>query len=157
LHISTSWGSDRQKRRHNNRSRAYVSGLGVTRHSVTYATFFRWLFFPLAEICWRPPRGFSSGGQAGRCGCRNKTGAAAFAAALTKKKGPDARCGRALISIKPERAPEKSRNTLKNHSMKPMVPGAGIEPARLAAGDFESPPETSTGAASGPIFGAWSL
>jgi hypothetical protein len=44
-----------------------------------------------------------------------------------------------------------------NHSMKPMVPGAGIEPARLAAGDFESPPETSTGAASGPIFGAWSL
>lgn len=35
-----------------------------------------------------------------------------------------------------------------------MVPGAGIEPARLAAGDFESHPEMSTGAACRPVFGA---
>lgn len=30
-----------------------------------------------------------------------------------------------------------------HHSMKAMVPGAGLEPARLAAGDFESPESTN--------------
>jgi len=34
------------------------------------------------------------------------------------------------------------------------VPGAGIEPARLAAGDFESHGETSTGAGFRAIIGA---
>ena len=33
-------------------------------------------------------------------------------------------------------------NCNKNHSKTAMVPGAGIEPARLAAGDFESPAST---------------
>jgi hypothetical protein len=33
--------------------------------------------------------------------------------------------------------------SVKNHSKKAMVPGAGIEPARLAAGDFESPASTN--------------
>ena len=35
-----------------------------------------------------------------------------------------------------------------------MVPGAGIEPARLAAGDFESPLRIRLGAACRHILGA---
>ncbi len=35
-----------------------------------------------------------------------------------------------------------------------LVPGAGIEPARLAAGDFESHTKMSVGVRFGHIFGA---
>ena len=34
-------------------------------------------------------------------------------------------------------------NYYKNDSKVPLVPGAGIEPARLSAGDFESPASTN--------------
>ena len=38
-----------------------------------------------------------------------------------------------------QRCGNQCGNYVKNHSKKAMVPGAGIEPARLSAGDFESP------------------
>ena len=42
-----------------------------------------------------------------------------------------------------QRCVSRCANYIKNHSMKAMVPGAGIEPARLSAGDFESPASTN--------------
>ena len=39
---------------------------------------------------------------------------------------------------------QRMRLRFKNYSYKAMVPGAGIEPARLAAGDFESPASTNS-------------
>jgi hypothetical protein len=37
----------------------------------------------------------------------------------------------------------KSRLCIRRNGFSEMVPGAGIEPARLAAGDFESPASTN--------------
>ena len=39
--------------------------------------------------------------------------------------------------------------------VKPLVPGAGIEPARLSAGDFESPSFSMAGAACSPVMSAF--
>lgn len=45
-------------------------------------------------------------------------------------------------------------NFFKFHSNKPLVPEAGIEPARLAAADFESVGDSSIGAVCGSIVSA---
>jgi hypothetical protein len=42
-----------------------------------------------------------------------------------------------------QRCGKRCGNLLKNHSKNAMVPGAGIEPARLSSGDFESPASTN--------------
>ena len=56
------------------------------------------------------------------------------------------------LYIRPNRTPnelmrewmrEPCESSYHFHSIKAMVPGAGIEPARLAAGDFESPASTN--------------
>jgi hypothetical protein len=53
-----------------------------------------------------------------------------------------------------QRLVQRCGNSYHLHSAVAMVPGAGIEPARLAAGDFESPVRFKLGVAYGAIIAA---